>query len=128
MVKFSEMDSNVTLLQQMEEEISPIVLINRFTVAPEEVDQLLEVWEVMPHFLRRNRAIFPRNFIVALSAVVVSSTSQCGSQLRTSNGRLCSQHFKVIWSVTHQAPSRRRICSPKSLSPIFVWPAEVRAL
>jgi hypothetical protein len=42
MLKFTEMDSKVTLIQQMETDVSPVVLINRFTVAPEEVDQLLK--------------------------------------------------------------------------------------
>ena len=44
MPKFTEMDAKVTLRDQMGTEVSPVVLINRFTVAPEEVDQLLKAW------------------------------------------------------------------------------------
>jgi hypothetical protein len=49
MLKFTEMDSTVTLIQQMETDVSPVVLINRFTVAPEEVDQL-HVAAITPSF------------------------------------------------------------------------------
>jgi quinol monooxygenase YgiN len=52
MLKFTEMDFNVTLIQQMEADISPVVLINRFTVTPEEVDQLLKAWAADAAFLK----------------------------------------------------------------------------
>jgi len=43
-MKFAEMDEQVTLQKQMEENVSPIVLINKFTVNPEDVDQFLDAW------------------------------------------------------------------------------------
>jgi heme-degrading monooxygenase HmoA len=52
MPKFTEMDDKVTLMQQMEADVSPVVLINRFTVAPEEVDQLLKAWAADAAFLK----------------------------------------------------------------------------
>jgi heme-degrading monooxygenase HmoA len=52
MLKFTEMDSSVTLLEQMEKDVSPIVMINRFAVAAEEVDQLLEAWKADAAFLK----------------------------------------------------------------------------
>jgi heme-degrading monooxygenase HmoA len=52
MLKFTEMDSNVTLLQQLENDVSPVVLINRFAVAAGEVDQLLEAWKADAAFLK----------------------------------------------------------------------------
>ena len=52
MLKFIEMDSNVTLLQQMEKDVSPVVMINRFAVASEEVDRLLEAWTADAAFLK----------------------------------------------------------------------------
>jgi hypothetical protein len=69
MLKFTEMDSNVTLIQQMEADISPVVLINRFTVTPEEVDQLLKAWEQTPPSSRHNPAAFPLSFTVESAAV-----------------------------------------------------------
>ena len=52
MLKFTEMDSKVTLIQQMETDVSPVLLINRFTVTPEDVDQLLKAWAADAAFLK----------------------------------------------------------------------------
>ena len=39
------MDEKVTFSAQLEENIGPIVLINKFNVKPEEADQFLKAWE-----------------------------------------------------------------------------------
>src|SRR5215207_9748812 len=44
MIKLIEMDENVTLSAQMEENVGPVILINKFNVKPEDVDQLLKAW------------------------------------------------------------------------------------
>ncbi len=42
---FKELDATVTLGEQMQDEDSgPIVLINLFTIAPEEADALIAAW------------------------------------------------------------------------------------
>ncbi|WP_235856059.1 antibiotic biosynthesis monooxygenase family protein [Mesobaculum littorinae] len=38
------MDETVTLASQLEDEGGPVVLINTFTVPPEDADALLEAW------------------------------------------------------------------------------------
>ncbi len=44
MLNFEEMDKTVTVFEQMEQNVGPVVLINKFTVKPEETDQLLRAW------------------------------------------------------------------------------------
>ncbi len=44
MVKFDEMDEKVTLAKQLEENVGPVILINKFNVKPEEADQFLKAW------------------------------------------------------------------------------------
>ena len=44
MAKFDEMDEKVTLSEQLEENVSPVVLINKFNVKPEDADQFLKAW------------------------------------------------------------------------------------
>jgi hypothetical protein len=44
MARFVEMDEKVTLSEQLEENVSPVILINKFNVKPEEVDQFLKAW------------------------------------------------------------------------------------
>ena len=45
MAKFIETDEHVRLSEQLEENIGPIVLINKFNVKPEEADQFVKAWE-----------------------------------------------------------------------------------
>mgnify|MGYP003646411830 CR=1 FL=1 len=44
MVKFAEMDATVSLASQLADEGGPVVLINTFTVPPEDAEELLEAW------------------------------------------------------------------------------------
>jgi heme-degrading monooxygenase HmoA len=44
MINLVEMDEKITLSNQMEENISNVILINKLTVKPEAVDQLLRAW------------------------------------------------------------------------------------
>jgi heme-degrading monooxygenase HmoA len=48
-----EMDEAVTLREQLAQEAAPVVLINTFTVRPEEVDQLLQAWAADAAFFKR---------------------------------------------------------------------------
>src|SRR5262245_61682669 len=53
MIRMKEMDEAVTLREQMGQETGPVVLINIFTVQPEEADQLLEAWAADAAFFKR---------------------------------------------------------------------------
>ena len=44
MPNFVEMDATVTLADQLKTDEEPVILINTFVVAPEEVDRLLATW------------------------------------------------------------------------------------
>ena len=44
MPRLSEMDERVTLRAQMEQEVGPVVLINTFTVDPDDVERLVGAW------------------------------------------------------------------------------------
>jgi heme-degrading monooxygenase HmoA len=44
MVKIVEMDENVTLKSQLEEDVGSVILLNEFTVKPEDVDWFLKVF------------------------------------------------------------------------------------
>jgi heme-degrading monooxygenase HmoA len=45
MAKFVEMDDYVKFLSQLEQDVGPIVFVNKFTVNPEEIDEFLKAWE-----------------------------------------------------------------------------------
>jgi heme-degrading monooxygenase HmoA len=44
MVKFGEIDKNVTFKRQLEEDIGPFVLINSYSVDPKETDEFLKAF------------------------------------------------------------------------------------
>ena len=44
MPKFVEMDDRTTVHAQMEQERGPVILVNQFTVEPDEVEQFLSLW------------------------------------------------------------------------------------
>jgi quinol monooxygenase YgiN len=45
MARVVEADEHVILSEQLEENVGPIILINKFNVKPEEADQFLKAWE-----------------------------------------------------------------------------------
>jgi heme-degrading monooxygenase HmoA len=44
MIKLVEMDEKMTFSEQMEEDVGSVIVINKFNVKPEEMDQFLKVW------------------------------------------------------------------------------------
>ena len=53
MVKFVEMDANVPLSAQMEDGDGPVVLVNKFDIAADDVEQFLKVWAEDAAFMKR---------------------------------------------------------------------------
>jgi quinol monooxygenase YgiN len=43
-MELRDVDDRVTYVEQLQEDSGPIVLINEFSVAPEDVERFLEVW------------------------------------------------------------------------------------
>ena len=52
MLRRIEMDERVGLADQLADEVGPVILVNTFTVAPEDADQLLEAWAADAAYLR----------------------------------------------------------------------------
>ena len=53
MPQLVEMDSHVSLFEQMEEQVGSVILINTFTVEPEEGEQLLKAWASDAAFMKQ---------------------------------------------------------------------------
>ena len=47
-----EMDRHVTLLDQLAQEVGPVILVNTFQVEPEDADALLEAWAADAAYLK----------------------------------------------------------------------------
>ena len=53
MVKLVEMDEKVTLNTQLEEDVGAVILLNKFTVNIEDVDQFLKVFAATTEVLKQ---------------------------------------------------------------------------
>ena len=79
MVKFDEMDEKVTLDKQLEENVSPVILINKFNVKPEEADQFLKAWADDAAYFKSQPGFISAQLHRGIGAAVYSSTMQFGS-------------------------------------------------
>jgi heme-degrading monooxygenase HmoA len=53
MVKIVEMDEKVTIKTQLEEHVGAVILLNKFTVKPEDVDEFLKVFSTTTEFFKQ---------------------------------------------------------------------------
>ncbi len=52
-VQLQEMDERVTFGEQLQQDTGPIVLINRFNVAPEDTESLTQAWAEDAAFMKQ---------------------------------------------------------------------------
>jgi heme-degrading monooxygenase HmoA len=52
MLQLAEMDTRVRLADQLAEEVGPVILINTFQVAPQDIDALLAAWAADAAYLK----------------------------------------------------------------------------
>ena len=81
MAKFVEMDDIVNFKEQIEEkEIDgQVILINKFNVKPDKVEQFLKAGEKMPLTLKNSQDLFLHNCIKVLARVQYSLIMQFGN-------------------------------------------------
>jgi heme-degrading monooxygenase HmoA len=52
-VQLEEMDAKVTYAEQLQQDTGPVVLINKFNVAPADVERFLETWADDAAFMKQ---------------------------------------------------------------------------
>jgi heme-degrading monooxygenase HmoA len=53
MLRRVEMDARVSIADQLSQEVGPVILVNTFTVVPDDVDALLEAWTADATYLKQ---------------------------------------------------------------------------
>jgi hypothetical protein len=91
--KFTEMDEKVKFLQQVDQEVGPVILINKFNVDPEEVDEFLKAFAATDKVLKRQPDTYLRSYIVGTQVVVHSSTTKSGNLPNNLNKLLPALNF-----------------------------------
>jgi hypothetical protein len=102
-VKLVEMNEKITLSEQMEEKnVGSVILINKFNMKPEEVDQFLQTWASDAEYFKQQPGFISTQLHRGIGGSCVS-TMQFGSllsclrrQLRTLS---CSRVLRSIHPV-----------------------------
>lgn len=55
LVKIANLDDTISIIDQLGEDDSPVVLVNIFTVDQDEADSLIEAWTRDAEFMKRQR-------------------------------------------------------------------------
>ena len=55
MIKIVEMDEKVTISTQIEANVGPVILINKFNVKPKNIDQFLKAWAVDAAYFKQQQ-------------------------------------------------------------------------
>jgi hypothetical protein len=107
MPQLVEMDRHVSLFEQMEEQVGSVILINTFTVEPEEADQLREAWASDAAFMKQQPGFISTQLHRGIGVVRCSSTTPCGSRSSTSSGPSATPSSRRRCRTTRQAQRLR---------------------
>src|SRR5918998_6797517 len=108
MPQLVEMDRHVSLFEQMEEQVGSVVLINTFTVEPEEAEQLQEAWASDAAFMKQQPGFIFTQLHWASEAALCSSTTPCGNRSSTSSKPSATPSSRRRCRTTHPAQRLRR--------------------
>lgn len=90
MPRFVELDTHVTLAQQLVDDGGPVILINSFTVAPEEADALLAAWGQDAAFMKTQPGFISTQLhrgIAGSSAFLNSAVWESAAHFRAAFGQ-----------------------------------------
>ena len=83
--KLTEVDEQVTFIKQVNEDASPVILINKFNVDPEEVDEFLKAFAATGEFMKKQPGFISAQYTEGLQVAAHSSTMKFGSLPITSS-------------------------------------------
>jgi hypothetical protein len=117
MARLAELDEHVTFSEQIEENVRPIVLINRFDVKPEEADQFIRAWQKDAiYFKGQPGFISAHSSIEELAVVAYSSTTQFGNLLYCTRRPLVKLTYGTYYRITPLVQLHHLTYSGKSRS------------
>ena len=110
-----EMDERVTIRDQLGDTGGPVILVNKFTVRPEETDQLLVAWANDAIWMKRQPGFISTQLHRGIAGSgVFLNYAVC--RRRTSARRSPIPSFRVNSPNTHRAPSPHLTCSARQRS------------
>ena len=91
------MDEDVTLKSQLEEDVGSVILLNKFTVRPEDVDQFLKLFAATTEMFKQQPGFISAQLHAGLVVVVHSLTMLFGSLQNILNGPLIGRSSGQVW-------------------------------
>ena len=109
------LDERVPIQQQLGAEASPAILINVFTVAPEDVDGLLAAWEHDANWMKKQPGYISTQLHRGIAGSCMFLNYAVSGNRSSISARLSPiPSFAPRWRPIRQASSPHRICSPRS--------------
>ena len=87
------MDENVKLKSQLDEDVGPVILLNKFTVQPEDVDQFLKAFAEITKMFMEQPGFISAQCIVVLVVAAHFLIMVFGSLQNTSNEPSIDQSY-----------------------------------
>ena len=91
MVKIVETDERITLEKQLDEDVGPIIVMNKFNVGPQEVDEFLQYSLGLLKIFKQQPGFISAQLHQALLAVPHSLIMSFGNLQHTLNRRLIAR-------------------------------------
>ena len=106
MVEIVEMDNRITFVMQLEEDIGPVILINKFNLDPQDVNQFLKAWASDAEIMKQQPGFI-------------------STQLHRGIAESCTFINYAVWESTSQF--KQALSSPKFQAKMSDYPASAIA-
>ena len=123
-----EMDAHVTYLQQLQQDDGPVVLINPFTVAPEDAGRFLDAWADDAAFMKEQPGFISAQLHQGTAGSTTFINVAVWESARALGRAFSSPEFQARLARYPTAPSLPRTCSRRSPSPVFASPSTPLAI
>jgi hypothetical protein len=118
MVKIIEMDEDVTLKSQMKEEVS-VILLNKFTVKPEDVDQFLKLFAATTEMFKQQPGFISAQLHRGIGGSSTFFNYVIWESANILNGPLIGRSSDQVWltffPIRNVPASIQESCSPRDL-------------
>ena len=98
MLRRTEMDDRVGLADQLAGEVGPVILINTFRVAPEDVDQLLAAWAADAAYLRTKPGFISTQLHRGIAGSCVFLNHAVWESVEAFRGAFADPHFQATFA------------------------------
>ena len=98
MLQRVEMDERVALADQLKEEVGPVILINTFHVAPDDVDALLDAWAADAAYLKNKPGFISTQLHRGIASSCTFLNHAVWESVEAFRNAFGDPHFQATWA------------------------------